>query len=1076
MMRWIVGSSLKFRFLIIAIAIGLMYFGTARLQDMPVDVFPEFSPPLVEIQTPSLGLSAEEVEELVTIPLEQALNGVPGLDVMRSKSVAQLSSIKMIFKTNTDLLEARQAVTERVAQITATMPKWSAPPVMLPPLSATSRCMKIGISSEKRSVIDLSMIGYWTIRQRLMNVPGVANVAMWGERIEMPQVQVDPARMAAHHVTLDEVMDVTADALAVGILSYTEGHHIGGGGWVENANQRMPIQHMSPVIHSSAKVTPDELADVVVKVDNGKPVLLKDVANVVIGHQPMIGDGIINDGPGILMIVEKFPWGNTLDVTRGVEEAIAALKPGLPDVEIDTSIFRPATFIEMSIDNLTMALIVGCVLLVMVLFAFLYEWRVAVISCTAMPLSLVAAGLVLYYRGATINTMILAGFVIALGDIVDDAIIDIENVVRRLRQQQKEGRGRSLKSIARTILEASLEVRGAIVYATLIEVLAIMPVFFMKGLSGAFFKPLALSYALALLVSMVVALTVTPAMSLIMLRNAPLEGRESPIVRWLQKGYKRILAPIISAPRIAYATVAVIVALGALILFAPPAPKNANPTLAKWWPRLGTELLPSFKERDFLMHWLTDPSTSWPEMNRVTIAASKELRAIPGVRNFGAHIGQALLMDEVVGMHFGENWISVDPNVDYDATLNKIQETVDGYPGLYRDVQTYLKERIREVLTGASHAVTVRIYGRDLDTLRAKAEDVAKAIKGIPGVKDLKIEQQQKIPQVEVQVNLAAAHEHGVKPGDVRRATSTLVLGEEVGDVHIANRTYDINVWSTPETRNSLSAIRDLPIDTPRGKTVKLADLAEVAVKPTPNVVKHEHLMRTIDVGVNVDGRDLGSVAKDVEAALATVPFPLEYRPVLLGENVERQAASKRVYNIAIISAIGIFLILHASFKNARLAALAFVTLPSALVGGVLAVYFGDGIISLGALVGFLTILGIAARNSIMLIDHFQHLERFEGEKFGPGLVLRGAVERISPIMMTTLTTIVAILPLIVRGSIPGHEVEHPMAVVILGGMITSTLLNLFVVPSLYLRFGRNSTKLATAETPIAAEQQPVLA
>ena len=463
-------------------------------------------------------------------------------------------------------------------------------------------------------------------------------------------------------------------------------------------------------------------------------------------------------------------------------------------------------------------------------------------------------------------------------------------------------------------------------------------------------------------------------------------------------------------------------------------------------------------------HWLTDPSTSWPEMNRITIQASKELRAIPGVRNFGAHIGQALLMDEVVGMHFGENWISVDPKADYDQTLQAVQEAVDGYPGLYRDVQTYLKERIREVLTGASHAITVRIYGRDLDVLKAKAEEVKAAIAGVEGVADLKVEMQQKIPQIEVQVNMAAAHQYGVKPGDVRRATSTLVLGEEVGDIHIANRTYDINVWSTPETRNSLTSIQNLPIDTPSGKTVRLADVAEVAVKPTPNVIKHEHLMRTIDVGANVRGRDLGSVAIDIKAALATVEFPLEYRPQILGEYAEREAASRRVYSVAIISAIGIFLILHASFKSMRLAALAFVTLPSALVGGVLAIYLGDRVVSLGALVGFLTILGIAARNSIMLIDHFQHLERFEGEKFGPGLVLRGACERISPIMMTTLTTIVAILPLIVRGSIPGHEVEHPMAVVILGGMITSTLLNLFVVPSLYLRFGASRQPLSAID------------
>jgi Cu/Ag efflux pump CusA len=615
--------------------------------------------------------------------------------------------------------------------------------------------------------------------------------------------------------------------------------------------------------------------------------------------------------------------------------------------------------------------------------------------------------------------------------------------------------------MARIILEASLEVRGAIIYATLIEVLAIMPVFFMQGLSGAFFKPLALSYALALLVSMVVALTVTPAMSLILLRNAPLESRESPIVRWLQRGYAKLLAPIIRSPRIAYATVAIIVLMGAVIVLPPP---PGTPTfIAARWPKLGAELLPSFKERDFLMHWLTDPSTSWPEMNRITIQASKELRAIPGVRNFGAHIGQALLMDEVVGVHFGENWISVDPNVDYDQTLQSIQETVDGYPGLYRDVQTYLKERIREVLTGASHAITIRIYGRDLDMLRAKAEEVAKAVKGIEGVADLKLEPQQKIPQIDVQVNLASAHKYGVKPGDVRRATSTLVLGEEVGDVHIANRTYDINVWSTPETRDSLTSIQNLPIDTPSGKVVRLADIASVAIKPTPNIVKHEHLMRTIDVGVNVKGRDLGSVAADVKQALATVSFPLEYRPQILGEYAERQAASKKVYSVAIVSAIGIFLILHASFKSMRLATLAFVTLPSALVGGILAAYIGDRIISLGALVGFLTILGIAARNSIMLIDHFQHLERYEGEKFGPGLVLRGAIERISPIMMTTLTTIVAVLPLIIRGSIPGHEVEHPMAVVILGGMVTSTLLNLFVVPSLYLRFGAGGQSRSAA-------------
>ncbi|MCZ6641769.1 MAG: efflux RND transporter permease subunit, partial [Gammaproteobacteria bacterium] len=686
MMRWIVRTSLKFRFIVIAIAAGMMYFGMRQINDMPVDVFPEFAPPLVEIQTPCLGLSPSEVEALVTVPLEEWFNGLPGLDVMRSKSVPQLSSIKLIFKPGTDIMLARQLVQERMNLATPTLPTWAAPPVMLQPLSATSRCMKIGISSKKLSMMEISMIAYWTIRPRLLAVPGVANVPIWGERFQMLQVQVDPERLRAQGVTLDQVKEGTADALRLGLLPYSHGSMIGTGGFIETPNQRLGITHVLPV------KTAADLGQVVIGEKNGVPLRLNQVANVLEDHQAMIGDAIINDDIGLMLIVEKFPWGNTLEVTRGVEEALDALRPGLPDIEIDSEIFRPATFIEMSIDNLTMALLIGAALVVLVLFVFLYEWRVALISLVAIPLSLVAAGLVLYLRETTINTMILAGFVIALGAVVDDAIVDIENIVRRLRQHRKDG---SNKSIARIILEASIEVRHAIIYSTLIEVAVLLPVFVMGGLSGAFFQPLVLSYALAVVASTVVALTVTPAMGLILLRNAPLERRESPLVRWLHRGYDAVLTRIIQIPRRAYLTVGVIALAGLLVL-----------------PRLGQELLPSFKERDFLMHWLTKPGTSWPEMTRITKLASRELRSIPGVRNFGAHIGQAMIMDEVVGMYFGENWISVDPAVDYDETVNKIQEMVDGYPGLYRDVQTYLKERIREVLTGSSNPIVIRVYGQ----------------------------------------------------------------------------------------------------------------------------------------------------------------------------------------------------------------------------------------------------------------------------------------------------------------------------------------------------------------------------
>jgi CzcA family heavy metal efflux pump len=1056
MLRWIIGSSLKFRFLVVAAAAAMLMFGYGQLRNSAVDVFPEFAPPMVEIQTPSLGLSAAEVESMVTIPLEEGLRGTPLLDVMRSKSVPDLSSIKLYFKRGTDLMTARQMVQERVAQVGATLPTWSAPPVMLPPLSATSRCMKIGVSSKTRSVIDLSMIGYWTIRQKLLDVKGVANIAMWGERIEMLQVQVIPGKLKEYGLSLDTILKSLNDALEVGLYVSSEGHHIGTGGWIETPNQRLGIRHVLPIVYETDKVDPNRLAEVVVTVKDGKPILMKDVARVVIDHQPMIGDAIINEGPGLLLIVEKFPWANGLQVTKGVEAAINVLRPGLPDVDIDTTIFRPATYIQTSIDRLSMSMIIGCVLLVCVLFFFLYEWRVALISCTAMPLSIVGAGLVLYYRGATINTMILAGLVIALGDIVDDAIIDVENVVRRLREYFRAGGSKSLKAIAKIILNASIEVRGAIVYATLIEVMAIMPVFFMEGLSGAFFKPLAMSYALALLVSMVIALTVTPAMCLIMLRNAPLEGRESPIVRLLQQNYTKMLAPIIRSPKPAYATVLVIIVAGAII-----------------WPRLGQSLLPDFKERDFLMHWLTKPGTSWPEMNRITIQASKELRAIPGVRNFGAHIGQALIMDEVYGVYFGENWISVEPSVDYDQTLATIQSTVDGYPGLYRDVQTYLKERIREVLTGTSEAIVIRIYGQEFDALRDKATEVRQALEGIQGIADLKLSFVERIPQVEVKVDLEKARQFGVKPGDVRRNAGRFLAGEEAGDIHRGNRTWDVNVWSIPEARDSLTDIRELPIDTADGGTVPLDQVADVRIASVPNHFERENMMRKIDVKANVKDRDLGSVYADVRAALANINFPQESYPELLGEYTERQAARGRLQMWALIAMVVVFGLLQASFRNWKLALIAFLCLPSALVGGVLAAWMGDGIISLGSLVGFLTVLGIAARNSIMLIEHFQHLEDNEGEAFGPQLVLRGAKERISPIMMTALTTFVALVPLIVAGSIPGHEIEHPMAIVILGGLVTSTLLNLFVVPSLYLRFG--GSRKPAGDTA-GSEPQPALA
>jgi CzcA family heavy metal efflux pump len=1049
MLRWIVGSSLKFRFLVVALSAALMFFGVQQLRHTEVDVFPEFAPPKVEVQTPALGLSASEVESLVTIPLEMTLNGVPGLDTIRSRSVEQLSSIELIFEPGSDLLTARQHVAERIALVTPGLPTWASPPFMIQPLSATSRVLKIGLTSSDPDVdlIDMSMASYWTIRTRLLQVPGVANVPIWGERLEMLQVQIDPDRLTEHDVSQEEVLTVTADALDSGLMQFSDGNYIGRGGFLDGATSRVGVQYVLPFTGAS------DLANLPVTTRGGETVTLGDVADLRRDHQPLVGDAVINDGPGLMLIVEKLPWANTLDVTRGVEEALDELAPGLPGMAIDSEIFRPATFIEDSISNLSSAIWFGAVLMILMLCLFLYEWRTALISVVAIPLSLVAAGLVLHATGATINTMILAGMVIALGDIVDDAIIGVENVVRRLRQHREAGTG---VPTGRVILEASLEVRSAIVYATLIEVIAIAPIFMLEGLSGAFFRPLATAYALALGASMVVALTVTPAMSLILFRNPrSLMQRRSPLVPPLQRGYEAVLSRIVRRPRRAYAAVALATVAGILAL-----------------PLLGSSLLPTFKERDFLMHWLTKPGTGQPEMYRISREANEELLTIPGVRNAGSHIGQALLMDEVVGIDFGENWVSVDPAVDYDDTLESIHEVVDGYPGLYRDVLTYLKERIREVLTGSSEAITIRIYGPNLEELRTQADEVNEVLAGIPGVIENHVESQEDIPQVRVTVDLDAAEGHGLKPGDVRRAASQLVAGEEAGDIFAGGKAYDVQVWSVPQSRQNLTDVENLLIDTPDGERVQLQDVADVEVVAVPNIIHHENLSRSIDVGANIDGsRDLGSVVAEVEAGLAQeMEWPAETYAEMLGEYTERQAATNRLNLFAVAAAVGIFLLLQASFGSWRLATLSFLTLPIALVGGVIAAFLTGGVVSLGSLVGFFTVLGIVARNGIMLISHYQHLERFEEVPFGPGLVIQGARERLVPILMTVLTTGLALIPLIVTGSVPGQEIEHPMAIVILGGLVTATLLNLFVVPSLYLRFARPMT---SAPPPPASEPVP---
>jgi CzcA family heavy metal efflux pump len=1027
-MNWLVSTSLNLRVIIVVLSVLLMIVGLRVVRRTPLDVFPEFAPPLVEIQTEAPGLSTPEVESLITVPIENALNGTAQLKTLRSKSVLGLSSVVLIFEEDTDLMPARQRVQERLALVAPQLPAAARPPVILQPLSSTSRALKIGMSSKTLTQMELSALARWTIRPRLMAVPGVANVAIWGQRDRQLQVLVDPDRLRAHNITLSDVDRATRDAVAVA-----------AGGFVDTPNQRLSVAHLAAVTQ------PHDLARVPVAFRNGAPLQLSAVAEVVEGHPPPIGDAIINDAPGILLIVEKQPDGNTLDVTRDVETALNALKPGLKEVEIDSTIFRPATFIEIALRNLRTALFFGCLLVIAVLVAFLFEWRTALISLSAIPLSLLAAALVLYMRGYTINTMVIAGLVIALGEVVDDAIIDVENIMRRLRLNREADNPESAFSV---VLKASLEVRSAIVFATMIVVLVFLPIFFLGGLSGSFFRPLAIAYVLAVLASLGVALTLTPAMSLLLLPRAANRERPEPaLTRWLKHHYRRTLPAFIIKPRMA-----VFLMIGLFGLTAATVPF------------LGEEFLPNFKETDFLMHWVEKPGTSLEAMNRITIRASKELRSIPGVRNFGSHIGRAEVADEVVGPNFTELWISIDPNAPYEPTVSKIQEVVDGYPGLVRDLLTYLKERIKEVLTGAGASIVVRIYGPDLEVLRAKATEVGKTIGGVQGVTNLKVEQQVLVPQIEVRLRPDAAARLGLTPGDVRRAATTLIKGQKVGELYEAQRINDVVLWGAAHTRTDIESLRRLRIDLPAGGDAPLGDVADIQIAPAPNVIQREGVSRRIDVTCDVRGRDLGSVAREIETKVRALSFGRGYHPEFLGEYAARQESRNRLLALSGLALLGILLLLHTDFRSPRLVALVFFSLPFALVGGVAATIFTGGILSLGSLVGFVTVLGIAARNGIMLVSHYRHLETEEGQVFGRELVLRGSEERLAPILMTALATGLALLPIVISGNKPGHEIEQPLAVVILGGLITSTLLNLFLMPALYLRFGKGDSSGGTAQ------------
>ncbi|HSL33336.1 MAG TPA: efflux RND transporter permease subunit, partial [Candidatus Limnocylindrales bacterium] len=970
----------------------------------------------------------------ITVPLEaDLLQGVAFLDEIHSESVAGLSSIVMYFEEGTDIFKARQVVAERLTQAHA-LPHVSKPPQMLQPLSSSSRLLMFSMASSDVSLIDMSILAKWTVRPRLVGVPGVANVAIFGMRERQLQVRVDPERMRSEGVGLQAVIEATGNALAVSPLTYLDASTPGTGGFIDTPNQRLGVQHVFPIR------TADDLAQIRIPPEftDGSTVRLGDVANVVEDHQLLIGDAVVNDGEGLVLVVEKFPNADTATVTRDVEAALHALQPGLPGITLDTSIYRPATFLDSAIGNVSIALIAGLVLAAAVMFVFFRSWRAGLIGLVSLPLSLVAALLVLDRFGATLNAIVVAGLVLALSIVIDDAIVGVDEILRRGRHPRDVDSGQSAAWI---ILEAVVHRRRAIVFATLVLFAAMAPLFFTNGVAGAFLPPLLIAYILAIATSAVVALIVTPALAAVLLSGAPREQHQTATSRRLHNSYAGLLSKVLGRTRPVFAAAAAITIVVIVV------------TAAVSVPHLGDAFVPSFREGDILINVEGPPSASGAEMNRIVARAGAEIRAVEGVRNVGGHVGRAITSDQVTNVNTGELWVSIDPAADYDRTMSEIAAIVAGYPGLRHSVGTYTSARIDDVLAGPENDVGVRVYGHEDDVILAKANEVRDALAGVGGLTDLNVNAPTQEPRLRVEVDLEAAGRLGVAPGDVRRAAATLLAGIEVGFLFEDQKVFEVVVWGVPDLRYSLSSMRGIPIPTGSGE-VRLDQVADVSIQAGPVAIQREGVFRFVDVVGSVNGRDLASVMADVEDRVAGVTFPLEYRAEVLAGSLERQAELTGLLIMAAASAILILLLLQAAFNSWRRALYIYVALPTALVGAALGAIVAGGVVSIGVVAGMLGVLALAARNGLVMVDRYQELEQDPDAVLKPELILDGARERLAPILATATATFLAFAPFIVLGGLPGLEILRPMAIVMVGGVATSTLFTLFLVPAVYFRSG----------------------
>jgi Cu/Ag efflux pump CusA len=1045
MVGWLIGSAMRLRRLIVAAVVAVLGLGLVQLQDAPLDVYPEFQGTRVQVQAEALGLSAQEVEQLITVPIEQdLLNGVPWLDSITSRSMPGLSAIDLVFEPGTDLYQARQMVQERMSQAKA-LPNVGTPPAVIQPTASTSRVAMVGLSSSEVSLIELSVLARWQLRPRLMSIPGVAQVSIWGQQDRQLQVQVDPERLQASNVTLTQLIETTGNALWVSPLSFVEASTPGTGGFVETPNQRLGVQHIQPITSA------DQLADVAVDGVQGPPVRLGDVTTVVEDHQPLIGDATQDGEQGLMLVVERFPEADTAEVAQEVEEALAAMGPGLTGITVDTSVYQPVRYLDSAVHRLGVAVLVGVVLLALVIGVLGRSWRVALVALLSVTVSAVAALYVLYLRGATLTSMTAIGLAAALALVVDDAVGDVADLRTRLRGTRDAGQS----GLTALISEAVTARRGPLVFATVVTVLAVGPLFLLTGPAAALVRPAVATFVLALLASLVVALVVTPVLAILLLRGGTTgRSRLGRTPAWATRALDRVTSRSVSRP------LAGGLALGVLALLAVPGVSALR----------SGEALPVAQDRSVVVHLQGARGTALAEMDRITSAAAAELRTLPGVRAAATHVGRAIASDRVADVDTSEIWLTIEDDADYGGTVEAVTTTIDGYPGLKSDVMTYAADRLATVAAGTGDDLVVRVYGQDLTTLRSTAEDVRQAVQTVSGVLSPTVQSQATEPSIQIQVDLAAAQRVGLRPGDVRRDASTLISGLTVGSLYEQQAIFDVVLWGGPPTRASVDSLRSLLLDTPSGTPVRLGDVAQVRLAAEPTVITHDAVSRSLDVTAEVRGRSAADVAEDVTTRLRRMDFPYEFRAEVVGNAVDRAQNRQWILLSALVVAGLGYLLLQAATASWRGAAVLLVTVPFAAVGGLLAARLTGGDGGGAVLAALFTVVALALRQALVLVRRAQTLRGGHG---AAAEAMRDSVRETTPaVIAAVLATAALFLPAVVMGGGAGLELLHPFAVTLLAGLVTALVVVLFLVPTLYAALAAPRAPRTSPEAPGATPQR----